>query len=74
MFSLACHLMWFVEITIYRLSPMIGNEVTLNDQDQAACLRDRGFVQPSHAADGQKLRFAIATLCFWQHLMQVIMR
>jgi len=48
MFSLCCHLMWFVEITIYRLPPMVGNEVTLNDQDQAACLRDSGFVQVCH--------------------------
>jgi len=40
---------------------MTGNEVTLNYQDQAACLRDSGFVQQDKFTRTPK---SVASLCF----------
>jgi hypothetical protein len=44
-----------VEITIYRLSTMIGNEVTPNYYDEAVFLRVSGFVQQILEADPAEL-------------------
>jgi len=57
MFSLDCNLICLLEMTIYPLSMMRGNEVTLN-YDEVAFLRDSGFVQQVTALD-----FYSAALC-----------
>ncbi len=48
-----------LEITIYRLSAMIGNEVTPNYYGEAVFLRVSGFVQQAHAVGSPKARFAV---------------